>query len=114
MNERDAAPPRIAVTGLGAVCGFGADVPALLAGLRRGASALSTLTTFDVTSHRTQLASQVAQCLDGVAPRGLSRGDRLALCAAREAVAHAGLAAHALTAAGVFFGSSNGGFVGHN
>lgn len=110
MNEGAAAPPRIVVTGLGAVCGFGADVAALLAGLRTGVPALAPLTMFDVSAHRTQLGSQVAGAVAVGAP-GLTRGERLAVHAACEAVVHAGFDRRALADAGVFLGSSNGGLL---
>lgn len=112
MSDSSPAPCRVAVTGLGALCGFGGGVDALLAGLRRGVPAFGRLTTFDASGHRTQLGSQVPLAAIGSdGDRGLSRGDRFALQAAREAVAHAGLPRQILATAGVFFGSSNGGLL---
>jgi 3-oxoacyl-[acyl-carrier-protein] synthase II len=103
-----AAPRRVVVTGIGAVCGFGRGVDAFLAGLRRGQPALAPVAAFDPGRHRTQLASEVRAELPA-GGRGASRSDRLALAAAQEAVAQARLDRSALAPAGVFFGSSNGG-----
>ncbi|MEZ5966481.1 MAG: beta-ketoacyl-[acyl-carrier-protein] synthase family protein [Planctomycetota bacterium] len=111
MSDGASAPP-VLVTGLGALCGFGRGVEALLAGLRRGRPAFGEPTVFDAANHRTRLASEVPEDAPSQpwAP-GLSRGDRFAVHAANEAVAHAGLTPSALTRAGVFFGSSNGGLL---
>ena len=111
MNETSATRPRVVVTGLGAICGFGAGIEALLAGLRRGEAALGPVDLFDPAPHRTRLVSQVADATAPSTPPGLSRGDRFAWLAAHEAVAMAGLDAAACRGAGVFFGSSNGGLL---
>ncbi|HLU39512.1 MAG TPA: beta-ketoacyl-[acyl-carrier-protein] synthase family protein [Planctomycetota bacterium] len=105
--------PRIFVTGLGAVTGFGAGVAALARGLRRGAPAISPVTTFDPGAHRTQLAGMapLPPQREGDPAARLGRGERFAVQAAEEAIVHAGLGAAELTAAGVFFGSSNGGLL---
>jgi 3-oxoacyl-[acyl-carrier-protein] synthase II len=105
------------VTGLGAVSGFGWGVDALRAGLRGGRSTVRPPTRLVVRGHRTALAAEVPGDApsDPSAPgaaRGLSRADRFALAAAREAVAAAGVEA-VLRArpgrAGVFFGGSTAG-----
>ena len=106
-----AGRPAVAITGIGAVCGFGYGVDALLAGLRAGRPAIAEIDLFPVDAHRTRLGSQVRASAPARLDRGLSRGDRFAVCAAREAVARAGLDARTLADAGVFFGSSNGGLL---
>lgn len=106
-------PGEIAVTGLGAVTGWGSGVEALWRGLRGGSTAFGALTRFDTGRHRTRLAAEAP------APPRARRGravretisDAHALAAAREALADAVLPAPlAGRTLGVFFGSSTGGF----
>jgi 3-oxoacyl-[acyl-carrier-protein] synthase II len=103
----------VAVTGLGAVSGFGWGVPAFRRGLAAGATAIGAFDRFDPTPYRTRIAAQVPAA--GEPPRlrrerRLSWADRFALAAAREALAEAGLAAPlAGVATGLFFGASTGG-----
>jgi 3-oxoacyl-[acyl-carrier-protein] synthase II len=106
----------MAVTGIGAVSGFGWGIEPLRAGLAAGATSLGPLSRFDASRHRTRLAAQVP-APPPEAPRAfpgwrrLSLADRFALFAAREALAQAGLGWPLAdpAAAGVFFGSSTGG-----
>jgi 3-oxoacyl-[acyl-carrier-protein] synthase II len=105
---------RVAVTGVGAVSGYGWGVAPLWEGLRAGRTRLGDFDRFDHAGHRTHLAAQApppppaATALPGW--RRLTWCDRFALFAAAEALAQAGLAAPlADGAAGVFFGSSTGG-----
>jgi len=109
---------RVAVSGVGAVSGFGWGVVPLWEGLRAGRSAIRPFQRFDSALHRTHLAAEVAaEPPAGLARacrewRRLSQADRFALCAALEAVAGAGLAAPFADAdptVGVWFGSSTGG-----
>ena len=115
-------PPehRVVVTGLGAVCGWGAGVDALWEGLVGAGTAIAPFRRFDSARYRTQLAAEVPGELgDGGVParrkgaascERLSLADRFALRAAGEALGQAGLAAPDDTkSAGVFFGSSTGG-----
>ncbi len=110
---------RVAVTGIGAVCGLGWGAASLWEGLRAGRSAISSFHRFDHSRHRTHLAAEagdppasfVRSCPDW---RRLSAADRFALFAAREAVEQAGLALPLAeeaeqAEAGVYFGSSTGG-----
>ena len=81
---------RVVITGIGSVNGFGAGVPAFLAALREGACAIGEMTLFPTAGFRTHRA---AVAPDPVVPasvpaplaRRLSRSDRLALVAAKEA-----------------------------
>src|SRR5262245_47066989 len=101
--------PTIVVTGLGAVTAFGWGAGPLWEGLLRGVPAISTITRFDGTRHRTHLAAEVPL---GAAPAGARRApwtDRFAVAAAREAMRQAGLRDAA--EAGVYFGSSTGGML---
>jgi len=121
---------RVAVSGAGAVSGFGWGVEPLWQGLCAGATAIRPFSRFDHRSHRTHVAAEVPPPPQGSVPvagrsaggrrsasdrsgRQLSLADRFALAAAGEAAAAAGLDA-ALPglpegAGGVFFGSSTGG-----
>lgn len=109
MSERNG--PRVVITGLGAVSGFGWGTAALWEGLRAGRSAIRPITRFDAASHRTRCAAQVPHgpWLDGGGR--LTIADRFACAAAVEAVAAAGLPSRlGGYRAAVFFGSSTGGF----
>jgi 3-oxoacyl-[acyl-carrier-protein] synthase II len=113
---------RVAVTGVGAVSGFGWGAAPLWEGLRAGRTRLGAFDRFDHAGHRTHLAAQVPPPPPAVAAmpgwRRLTWCDRFAVAAAVEALAQAALAAPGRTAlpgvsdpgaAGVFFGSSTGG-----
>jgi 3-oxoacyl-[acyl-carrier-protein] synthase II len=105
----------IAVTGLGAVTGFGWGAAALEAGLASGRTAIAPLTRFDASAYPTRIAAEVPP-----APAALRRlrgwggwslADRFAVAAAQEASTAAGLPFDETTGrgAGVFFGGSTGG-----
>src|SRR5258705_13492422 len=93
--QREHAAPRVAVTGIGAVCGLGWGAAALWQGLRAGRSGIGPFVRFDHSQHRTHLAAEAPEAEDRVCPgwRRLSIADRFALFAALEAVEQAGLAA---------------------
>lgn len=103
----------VAVTGFGAVSGWGWGRDSLWQGLRRGASAVRPPEVFDVTGHRTSLASEAPPppkiLLSRQEWQRLSQSDRFALGAAFEACAQAGLSEELTAMAGVFFGSSTAG-----
>jgi 3-oxoacyl-[acyl-carrier-protein] synthase II len=84
----------IAVTGLGVVSPFGRGIGALRAGLLAGRSAIAPLTLFSTTLEVPPVVGQVDCPLEdhGSSPNWWSRTDRLAVTAAREAWAGAGLA----------------------
>ncbi len=107
---------RVAVTGIGAVCGLGWGAASLWKGLRAGRPAISSFHRFDHSRHRTHLAAEAgdppASFVRSVPGwRRLSIADRFALFAAREAMEQAGLALPLAeeAEAGVYFGSSTGG-----
>ncbi len=105
---------RIVVTGMGAVSPFGVGLDALWRGLLAGESAIGPFDLFDASAHRTHIAGQAPVDLDAPAgPRGarLTRSDRFALAAAREAWEAAGLESVDRARMGVFFGSSTGGML---
>ncbi|MCG8460427.1 MAG: beta-ketoacyl-[acyl-carrier-protein] synthase family protein [Holophagales bacterium] len=110
-TEGQTAPPAsmsprlehaVAVTGIGAVTGWGWGVEPLWRGLSSGATAIAEPRALDTQGHRTHLASEVptppapqvgAQSLRVEPSRWqrLSRADRFAVAAALEAWEHAGL-----------------------
>lgn len=105
----------VAITGLGAVSGFGWGVEAFWTGLRSGATAIGDFRRFDHAAYRTHVAAEVEAgfALDALAgAERASLADRFALFAASEALAAAGLPERldALDA-GLFFGSSTGGML---
>jgi 3-oxoacyl-[acyl-carrier-protein] synthase II len=102
----------VAVTGLGAVCGFGWGVEPFRRGLAAGVTAIRPFDRFDSSTYRTRIAAQAppAALAAPRRPLRLTWADRFGLAAAREALAHAGLGGSlAGTGAGVFFGGSTGG-----
>ena len=80
----------IVITGLGCVTPLGPDLPTTWRRLMAGETAQQPVTLFDVAGSRCQKAAPAA-LPDTAAPRRLTRGSRLALPAAREALAQAGL-----------------------
>jgi 3-oxoacyl-[acyl-carrier-protein] synthase II len=103
----------VAITGLGAVSGFGAGVGPLWRALLAGESAIRPFDRFDATPYRTRTASTVPG--PELPPAGDRRlrstlADRFALAAAAEAFVSAGLPVRLEGLdAGVFFSSSTGG-----
>jgi len=115
-GEGTGAVRRVAVSGVGAVCGMGWGVDSLWEGLRAGRPAFAPLRRFDPSRHRTRLAAEVGEPpahLSRAIPgwRRLSIADRFAVFAAGEAVERAGLAFPypSPDEVGVYFGSSTGG-----
>ena len=105
---------RVAVSGIGAVCGLGWGVAPLWEGLRAGRSGFVPFRRFDHSRHRTHLAAEAGEPPAGFARsvpgwRRLSIADRFAVFAAAEALNSAGLPLPLLEEAGVYFGSSTGG-----
>ncbi len=88
-----AASPRVVVSGLGVVSPYGAGVKSLWTGLSAGACAIRPVTAIETEGLRSRVAAEVpAEVLVGLgASRRRSRADRLALAAAAEAMADAGL-----------------------
>ncbi|HXU44396.1 MAG TPA: beta-ketoacyl-[acyl-carrier-protein] synthase family protein [Thermoanaerobaculia bacterium] len=114
VRERCGPARRVAVTGVGAVSGFGWGIEPLWAGLSSGRAAIAGFGRFDHAGHRTHVAAEVpalpAALARRTSGRRLSIADRFALSAAFEALAAAGLPGDlAGEVAGVYFGSSTGG-----
>ena len=104
---------RAAITGLGAVSGYGWGVEALWRGALSGQTAIRGFSRFDHAGYRTHVAAQVPDA-PALAAAGhglrLSLADRFALVAVAEALAGARLPERLDDLdAGLFFGSSTGG-----
>ncbi len=83
----------VAVTGMGIVCGLGASPREFWSALCDGRSAVADVTRFDAGGIRSRkVAEAVAFPEEGI-PQTLSRVDRMAIYAARQALAGSGLAA---------------------
>ncbi|MBI3205608.1 MAG: 3-oxoacyl-ACP synthase [Myxococcales bacterium] len=85
---------RVAVTGVGIVSALGGTAPETFARLCAGEHGFGPVTLFDVSAQRCQLAAEVksdAALAPEASTDGWSRTDRMALAAAREALAHAGI-----------------------
>ncbi|MEZ5313335.1 MAG: beta-ketoacyl-[acyl-carrier-protein] synthase family protein [Thermoanaerobaculia bacterium] len=112
--ERRTAP-RIAVTGYGAVSGYGVGAATLWRGLASGQSAIRPVERFDVARYRTKFAAEVPEPPGAGWSRRLSLADRFALAATEEALAQSGQPARFDGAdapfAGLYFGSSTGGML---
>ena len=104
---------RVVVSGLGIVSPYGAGVKTFWAGLASGECAIRPLTVFDTTGFRSRIAAEVPGEVVGAlgASRRRSRADRLALAAAREALADAELARRDRTDMALFVGAVGGGML---
>lgn len=99
MQRARSGRRRIVVTGMGCVSPLGRDVRATWAAVVAGASGVRPLTRFDASSLPVRFA---AECEADIEPAGMStkelrrldRSARLALVAAEQAMADAGLAQH--------------------
>ncbi len=109
---------RVVITGIGSWNGFGAGVPAFLDALRAGACAIGQMTVFSTEGFRTHRAAvapaaNVGGWVSTPLEFRLSRSDRMAVAAAREAwlasgIAEAGLASERI---GVVMGGTTGGML---
>jgi 3-oxoacyl-[acyl-carrier-protein] synthase II len=107
---------RVAITGTGSVNALGVGVAALADGLRAARCAIGSVSLFDTSAYRTAFAAEVAALpVPPSIPRALarhaSRSDLMALIAASEALASAGLDGEA-AAAGIVVGATTGGILG--
>ena len=104
---------RVVVSGLGVVSPYGAGVKTFWAGLASGECAIRPLTVIDTEGFRSRIAAEVPAEVVGAlgASRRRSRADRLALVAAREALADADLAPRDRTDMALFVGAVGGGML---
>lgn len=109
----DPSTQPVAITGVGAVSGWGWGVEPLWQGLVRGESATRPPEHLDTSGHRTDLAAEVPAPSDADEPFGgvqrMTWAERFALAATQGAVRQANLDADRLRTAGVFFGGSTAG-----
>ncbi len=102
----------VVVTGLGVVSPYGLGRAAFWAGLSAGRCAIGPVTLFEADGFRARIAAEVpGDTLLPAASRRRSRADRLAIAAADEAVADAGLDRKTLRAAAVVVGGIGGGML---
>ena len=108
---------RVVVTGLGLICGVGNTAPEVWTGLLAGKSGMAEITAFDLTGHPVRFAAEVKNFdpyafIEKKEARKMGRFIHLAIAAADEAMAHAGLEVTPEIADrfGVHIGSGIGGF----
>lgn len=116
MQKRDERSGRVVITGVGAVTPLGITAKSFWTNLCAGQSGVSTISLFDASAFRSQVAGQVSDeaVRDLVGPKLVRRMDRFALfglVAAREAWQSARLNLDGLDPyeVGVLIGSSHGG-----
>ena len=104
-------PSRVVVSGIGIVSPYGAGAKSLWTGLSGGACAIRPVTAIETEGLRSRVAAEVPpDILDGLgASRRRSRADRLALAAAGEALADAGLEGRDRREAALVVGAVGGG-----
>jgi len=102
---------RVVVSGLGVVSPYGAGIKAFWTGLSGGTCVIRPATLFATDGFRSHLAAEVPADALAVAgtSRRRSRADRLALAAAAEALADAGLDRSARADAALLVGAVGGG-----
>ena len=106
---------RVAITGIGAITPIGNGPDGLWDGVRRGESAIRTISRFDPGHFSSKVAGEIVfDPLDHMSPKRARRLDRfsqLALVSAQGALADAGLTAEevACAGAGIYIGSALGG-----
>jgi 3-oxoacyl-[acyl-carrier-protein] synthase II len=106
---------RVAVTGIGAITPIGLCADDLWAGVRRGTSAIRTITRFDPSPFSSQVAGEVEfdplDHLTAKRARRLDRFSQFALISAQMALVDAGLDAEEVGAAGagIYSGTALGG-----
>ncbi len=106
---------RVAITGIGAITPIGMCVEGLWAGLRRGTSAVQTISRFDSSHFSSQVAAEIEfDPLAFMSPKRARRLDRFsqfALVSAQMALENAGVTTDEASAAGagIYIGSALGG-----
>jgi 3-oxoacyl-[acyl-carrier-protein] synthase II len=114
-DRRDRRDRRVAVTGIGLICALGGDRETVWARMLEGACGIGPVTLFETAGFRSQIAAEVdlTDRLGSLTPyerRRWSRSDQLAVLAAGEALADAGLLDSAVdrTRVGVLLGAGTG------
>lgn len=104
---------RVVVSGLGVVSPYGVGAKTFWAGLATGECAIRPLTVIDTEGFRSRIAAEVpAEVMPALGvSRRRSRADRIALAAAREALAEADLAPGDRAEMALFVGAVGGGML---
>jgi len=105
--------PDVVVSGLGVVSPYGAGVKSFWTGLAAGTCAIKPITLIDTEGFRSRIAAEVPAETVGAlgVSRRRSRADRLALAAAREALADSGLEGPARHRSALLIGAVGGGML---
>jgi len=110
---------RAVVTGMGILTALGAGLEANLTGITQGRSAISKITSFDVSGYRVTSGGEVRSALvcdlipDMKAARRYDRATKLLLTAASEAIKRSGLTGNTLPEdTPIFAGTTLGGMIG--
>src|SRR5918998_3529121 len=108
---------RVVVTGLGAITPVGNDAPSTWRAAIAGESGVDFIRSFDASGFPVRIAAEVKDfdpttIASPKEARKLDRNVLLALGAAKEAVADAGLNGFEPERVGIVFGSAIGGFLG--
>lgn len=106
---------RVVITGIGAITPIGTGAEGLWEGVRKGTSAIRTITRFDPSPFSSQMAAEIEFCptdhLPAKQARRMDRYSQFALVAAKMALEDSGLTPEqaANAGAGVYAGSALGG-----
>ncbi len=105
--------PDVVVSGLGVVSPYGAGVKSFWTGLAAGTCAIKPITLIDTEGFRSRIAAEIPAEVMGTlgSSRRRSRADRIALVAAREALADAGLQGKERAEAALLIGAVGGGML---
>jgi 3-oxoacyl-[acyl-carrier-protein] synthase II len=103
----------VVVSGLGIVSPYGLGTKAFWSGLAAGACAIKPVTVIETEGFRSRIAAEIpADVFNAIGvSRRRSRADRIALAAAREALADSGLQGRERAEAGLFIGAVGGGML---
>jgi 3-oxoacyl-[acyl-carrier-protein] synthase II len=111
MSRPGGGRPDVVVSGLGVVSPYGAGTKSFWTGLAAGTCAIKPISLIDTEGFRSRIAAEIPAEVMGAlgVSRRRSRADRIALAAAREALADAGLPAAPAREAAQIVGAGGGG-----
>jgi 3-oxoacyl-[acyl-carrier-protein] synthase II len=113
MSRPGGGRPDVVVSGLGVVSPYGAGTKSFWTGLAAGTCAIKPISLIDTEGFRSRIAAEIPAEVMGAlgVSRRRSRADRIALAAAREALADAGLPAARAREAALIVGAVGGGML---
>jgi 3-oxoacyl-[acyl-carrier-protein] synthase II len=113
MSRPGGGRPDVVVSGLGVVSPYGAGTKSFWTGLAAGTCAIKPISLIDTEGFRSRIAAEIpAEVMASLGvSRRRSRADRIALAAAREALADAGLPAAGSREAALIVGAVGGGML---